>query len=207
MHKSMFALLAVLLMFTGVCTGEDMASVGDAYPLNTCLVRGSALDEDPVVLNHNGREVKFCCNGCKGKFEKDPATYLKKLDSKIVEQQAPYYPMTTCMIMKDEALEEGNTVDRVYNNRLFRFCCKKCAGKFEKNPVKYFEELNQMVVTVQKPKYPLTTCVVSGETLGKGAVDYVHGNRLFRLASKDCVKKFSKNPAKYTDALNKAYKK
>lgn len=51
------------------------------YPLDTCLVSDEKLGTmgKPVVLTHEGQEVKLCCKACKPKFEKDPATYLKKL--------------------------------------------------------------------------------------------------------------------------------
>jgi hypothetical protein len=35
---------------------------------------------EPVVITHEGREVRFCCPACVAKFKKDPAPYLKKLD-------------------------------------------------------------------------------------------------------------------------------
>ena len=54
------------------------------YPLATCLVSGEKLGEmgDPVVFTHEGQEIKLCCKSCKPKFDKAPATYLKKLESK-----------------------------------------------------------------------------------------------------------------------------
>lgn len=52
-----------------------------AYPLTTCVVSGEKLDAmgDPFVFTHEGQEIKLCCKSCKKKFDKDPATYLKKL--------------------------------------------------------------------------------------------------------------------------------
>jgi hypothetical protein len=51
------------------------------YPLKVCLVSDEPLGSmgDPVVLVHEGQEVKFCCEGCAGPFKKDPAKYLAKL--------------------------------------------------------------------------------------------------------------------------------
>lgn len=51
------------------------------YPLDTCIVSGEKLGTmgKPVVIVHEGQEIKFCCKSCKPKFEKDPAKYLKKL--------------------------------------------------------------------------------------------------------------------------------
>ena len=53
-----------------------------AYPLDTCVVSGEKLGEmgAPVVIQHEGREVRFCCRSCVKKFKQDPAKYLKKID-------------------------------------------------------------------------------------------------------------------------------
>jgi hypothetical protein len=59
------------------------ASTGSVkpYPLQTCIVTGNALgsmgDEQRIV--HEGREIKFCCKPCVGKFQKNPVKYLAKL--------------------------------------------------------------------------------------------------------------------------------
>lgn len=51
------------------------------YPLKTCIVSDEALGSmgDPIVLVHEGQEVKFCCDGCTDEFKKNPAKYLAKL--------------------------------------------------------------------------------------------------------------------------------
>jgi hypothetical protein len=52
------------------------------YPLKTCIVTdndlGSMGDEQRIV--HQGREIKFCCSPCIGKFKANPAKYLAKLN-------------------------------------------------------------------------------------------------------------------------------
>ena len=62
-----------------------------------------------------------------------------------------------------------------------------------------------------KAAYPLTTCVVSDETLGDmGApVDYIYKekgkpDRLVRFCCKMCIPKFEKDPAKYLKKLDEA---
>jgi YHS domain-containing protein len=52
------------------------------YPLETCLVSEEKLGSmgDPVVITHEGREIKFCCDSCVPKFKKNPAKYLSKLE-------------------------------------------------------------------------------------------------------------------------------
>lgn len=57
-------------------------------PQTTCVVSGETLGEmgDPVSYTHKeegkpDRVVQFCCKSCIGKFKKDPAKYLSKLDA------------------------------------------------------------------------------------------------------------------------------
>jgi len=49
----------------------------------TCPVSGEKLEHsdmgDPVDHAYQGRTVKFCCNSCVKKFDKEPAKYLAKL--------------------------------------------------------------------------------------------------------------------------------
>jgi YHS domain-containing protein len=52
-----------------------------AYPLTVCVVSGEKLDSmgGPYIMTYEGQEVRFCCEHCRPRFEKDPATYLKKI--------------------------------------------------------------------------------------------------------------------------------
>jgi hypothetical protein len=61
--------------------------------------------------------------------------------------------------------------------------------------------------------YPLTTCVVAGDDLGSMGEAYVHihkeagkPDREVRFCCKGCLKKFSKDPAKYLAKLDAAAK-
>jgi len=51
------------------------------YPLAVCIVSGEGLGSHPVEIVHEGRQIKFCCNGCRASFEDSPADFLKKLDA------------------------------------------------------------------------------------------------------------------------------
>ena len=57
------------------------ADAAKPYPLDTCLVGGGKLGSmgEPVVITHESQVIKFCCESCQPKFEKDPAKYLAKL--------------------------------------------------------------------------------------------------------------------------------
>ena len=63
---------------------EPAKPAAKPYTLDTCIVSGEKLGEmgKPVVFEYNGQEIKLCCKACRKKFDKDPATYLKKLEPK-----------------------------------------------------------------------------------------------------------------------------
>jgi len=53
-----------------------------SYPLTTCVVSGEKLGGmgRPVEYVHGTRLVRLCCGGCVAKLEKDPASFLAKID-------------------------------------------------------------------------------------------------------------------------------
>lgn len=69
------------LSLVGVAVAQDGPTT-KPYTLTTCLVSGEKLGSmgDPVVLVHQGREVKLCCSHCEPQFKADPAKFIKKLD-------------------------------------------------------------------------------------------------------------------------------
>lgn len=60
------------------------------YPLNTCVVAGGKLGEmgEPVEIIAGNRLVRFCCNGCVAKFNKEPAKYIAMVDAAWKEKHA-----------------------------------------------------------------------------------------------------------------------
>ena len=52
------------------------------YPLTTCIVSGEDLDAmgGHVSIQHEGREVRFCCKDCVKQFKENPAKYIALLD-------------------------------------------------------------------------------------------------------------------------------
>jgi len=49
------------------------------YPLDTCVVAGADLGENPVEFVVAGRLMRTCCAGCAGKAKAEPASFLAKL--------------------------------------------------------------------------------------------------------------------------------
>ena len=78
--------IALVSIFLAACgekpsSAENVSTGPKPYPLETCLVSGEELGSmgDPIVIIHEGQEIKFCCDSCQPKFEKEPAKYLALL--------------------------------------------------------------------------------------------------------------------------------
>lgn len=126
----------------------------------------------------------------------------RSTEKQIIAAEKPSYPLTTCVV-KGEKLGEG-AIDRVVAGHLVRLCCMGCLATVEKDPALYRKKVEAAVVSEQKPSYPLSTCVVTGEVLAFDSIDHVHGTRLVRLKDMDAVAAFEKAPAEILAKLDKA---
>ncbi len=187
--------------------------VAEPYPLQVCPISGGRLGSmgEPIIKSYDGREVRFCCAGCPPKFESDLAASMKKLDSMIIADQAPYYPLDTCVVSGEPLRMDGEDIgiDVVFGNRLVRLCCKGCVADLKAEPEKYLPKLDAAIVKAQRDRYPLDTCVVSGEDMGglsdEEIVEVVVANRLFRLCCPPCKPDLISNPAPYLKKLDEAW--
>ncbi len=184
---------------------------GDPYLLGTDPISGEKLPDKPVVHQHDRRELRFADEKSLATFKAGPAAYLAKVDQQMIQQQASFYPLETCMVSGDKlGGDMGKPVDTIYMNRLVRFCCNDCVKDFKKDPAKYITKLNEAVIAKQGAKYPVSACVVSGDKLGGDMgkpVDVVVGNRLVRLCCNDCLKDLNKDPLKYLKMIDDAAQK
>lgn len=75
-HLLAFA-LPVLLAACATGAGSGVKP----YPDDTCLVTGNRLGSmgAPVTRVYGNQQVKFCCQPCVARFEKDPQRYLARL--------------------------------------------------------------------------------------------------------------------------------
>ena len=121
-------------------------------------------------------------------------------------KDAEMYPLDYCIVTGERLGSMGDAVVRVYDGREVRFCCGGCVKTFEKDKAKWTKKLDDAIIAAQKPAYPLSTCVVSGDTLGRMGepVDYVWGNRLVRLCGSGCISALNKDPEKYLEMINAA---
>jgi YHS domain-containing protein len=185
--------------------------VGDPYPLDTCPVTGEQLGAEapPIVMMHEGREIRLCSAACIKKFEDGAAEYIKQIDHKIIEQQLPRYPMRMCPVSGDPLGSKGKPVNYVHNNRLVRLCCSECVKAFKEDPGKYVGMLDEAVIAREKGRYPLSTCLISGQRLGSMGqpVDYVVANRLVRFCCAGCLTAFNRAPSAHLETLDKMWEK
>ncbi|MFO0874551.1 MAG: hypothetical protein U0575_11350 [Phycisphaerales bacterium] len=114
------------------------------------------------------------------------------------------YPFDTCPISGEKL--DAKAVVYVLDGRELKFCCTKCIEKFNADPAKNLAELDKKIVAMQRPFYPLNSCVVmpDDELVDGDAVDIVWNNRLVRFCCKGCLKKFNADPAKFTAKLDEA---
>ena len=195
---TLFAALSGLAL-TSAPVG-DAAFKGEAYPLDTCPVSGEKLGANAVTVvlsgmkdaKLNGTQMKFCCSKCEAAFKADPAKFTAKLDDQI-SKAAGSYPLANCLIMSDEAVgADAKTV--VFHNRVYKFCCKKCIAKFEKDPSKYETAYETALIAKLKPGYKATKCPVSGEAIDANSTDVIIGGRLVRTCCPKCADKAKADP-------------
>lgn len=122
------------------------------------------------------------------------------------EWQGDPYTLDVCPVTRQKLGAKGDPVVASVDGREFRFCCAGCEPKFRADPAKYLEEVDKAVADQQRERYPLSTCVVSGEELGSMGepVEKVVKNRLVRLCCAGCESKLSADPAKFVAKLDAA---
>jgi YHS domain-containing protein len=119
------------------------------------------------------------------------------------------YPIDYCIVSGEKLDEMGEPVTKVYEGREVKFCCNMCPEKFENDQATFMKKLDDAIIAKQKPGYPLETCIVSGEAFGGemgDPVDFIYDNQYFKLCCKGCIKDIKKDPAKYMQKLETAYK-
>ena len=210
--------VAMLALLAG--TQDTNKRVGEAYPLTICPISQRPLGAKPFVVvledmpdaDMNGRELKFCCGGCKTRFMADAKTNMDKLDATIIKDQLKVYPLANCIVMPDDELTDPRGPEAMENknviidNRLYRFCCKACVRRFKKDPAKYNAQLDKLIIAEQKASYPFEVCVITGRPLGASPSEFVVANRMVRTCCGGCATKVKANPTAAIAMIDKARK-
>ena len=201
--------LAYLTMGVLAFGGWAMAAgkpAGDPYPLATDPVSGETLGKTPVIVQHEGRELRFANAANVEKFKAGPEAYIEKLDKQLIEQQSPFYPNKVCAVSGEALGGMGDAVHLIHNNRLVRLCCAGCKEELETNAAGVFKKLDEAAIKAQSEKYPLKTCVVADGKLGSmgESVNLVVANRLVKLCCAGCIDEFKTAPAAYLKKIDDA---
>jgi rRNA maturation protein Nop10 len=201
--------LVFAVSLVAAAKSEEEKRVGDPYTLNTCPVSGEKLGsmgESPIIL-HEGREIRFCCEGCVKKYQASAEAMNQEIDKKLIKDQESHYPTNTC-INSGAELKEGG-VSFIVGNRLVKTCCENCKAKVLAKPAEYLAKLDTQVIEAQKAAYKMDACPVSGEKLnqdGHEAVEVVVANRLVKLCCEGCKKGLDKDPLATLEKVDAAAK-
>lgn len=114
------------------------------------------------------------------------------------------YPISTCMSCGELLGEEP--VLMTHSGRELQFCSLICVSSYTKSPETYISNLNEQITAMQRDSYPLTTCLVSGHTLGSMGkpVEYVSGNTLVKFCCGACIETFEKDKEQMLKKLSDA---
>lgn len=118
MHKWIaLASVVVLAAFIGIAQADE-----DAKTLfnDKCPISGQNVNPEKT----SDYKVEFCCNNCKGKFDKEPAKYLDKA--------AESEPGKCIFNGRDATVSSTLTIG---------FCCDNCKRKFDKTPNFYIAKV------------------------------------------------------------------
>ena len=174
----------------GSCCGGHGAK---ALPAEVDPVCGMTVDPATAKASstHAGRTYYFCCNGCKTKFEADPAGYLAKAEApapKALEIDP------VCGMTVDPATAKATSV---HAGRTYYFCCNGCKTKFEADPAGYLAKAE-----APAPK-ALETDPVCGMTVDPATAKFrtPYKGRMVHFCSAGCKTKFQADPAAYADRI------
>lgn len=136
-----------------------------------------------------GAKVGFCCEKClkkvndaEGLEAKATLVFATAAFKKGFEKKKAEADLTDvkCMMMPKKNVTAEQAVD--YQGGKVYFCCKRCAGKFAKDPEKYSVQANQQLVATGQ--YVQTGCPFSG-----GDVDDSESTEIAGVTVKFCCDK------------------
>ncbi len=148
-----------------------------------CPFSGKPVNPE-AVSEIDGVKVGFCCNNCKGKFEKDPEKSLEKV-AKIKAKHVN----TLCPVSGKE-VDASKTF--THNGEIVAFCCGDCKAKFEKEPAAY-------AAKVKRDNPSNDKCIVSGEAID--ATKFSVYKKVVGFCCGNCQAKFAKEADKLIEKV------
>ena len=121
-------------------------AVAAAKPINAkCPLSGKDVDASKTSV-YKTQTIGFCCDNCKGKFDKEPAKYIDKVKEfkkkkSSVEEISFDEPINKTCPISGKDVNPTKTVE--YEKQTIGFCCDDCKGKFEAAPEKYIGKVKE----------------------------------------------------------------
>ena len=114
------------------------------------------------------------------------------------------YPLATDPVTGERLGETA--VEHVHQKRHLRFNSDANVKAFMKEPAKYLEQVDAKLAEMQRDRYPLKTCPVTGADLGSMGEpkEIIVGNRLVKLCCAGCEGKVEADPKAVTAKLDAA---
>jgi len=104
---------------------------------------------DPIrakaSCEHGGITYYFCCQGCLGKFQANPAQYLAKISAAAPADETKATDPVCGMKVDPQNARASTTHAGV----TYYFCCQGCLNKFQADPGKYLQKTSQPAVPAQ----------------------------------------------------------
>lgn len=156
-------------------------------PVNaTCPGSGDPIDPAVTTVSH-GFTIGFCCNGCKGKFEAQPAAEQAAFivqHARVINDMCP-----TCPTMKPD----GESVS-LFNGFAVGFCGAHCQNTFESK-----DDAGKAAYIAAQVAAMNTTCPGSGDPIAAGVVSAYRG-QIVGFCCNGCKTKFDAKTAEDKDA-------
>ena len=119
------ACLAMVGLFVGATAWAAEEGKIDLEKVKCLIAPSKAANAEKFVEFKKGK-VFFCCDGCKGKFEKDKETFASKANHQLVATKQ--YKQKACPMSGGDVDAEKTTK---INGVDVAFCCGGCLGKAE----------------------------------------------------------------------------
>lgn len=141
--KNLTAALALILGFALIANAADAdkAKTSDnskeLKQQTNCPVMGGKIDST-AYTDIQGQRVYHCCPACSAKLKADPDKYFQKAAKEGVLFENI---QTTCPVSGEKLEDKSTYVD--YQGRRLYFCCDKCVTRFNEDPQKYLDRMDE----------------------------------------------------------------
>lgn len=147
--KTAHLVLAVAASLTILYSGayaEEEESGKQLKPQTTCPIMGGGIDKS-LYVDHDGKRIYVCCQGCIAAVKKNPAAAVKKLADAGQKPLALPRKQATCPVMGGKINEKLFVEHR---GKKIYVCCQGCVATVKKHPAKYAQKVEEAIQAEQE---------------------------------------------------------